>query len=55
MGLKIQEFIRNRGKCFNIVSGPVTVKNQLNTQVASFKNTDKAKVSALENSNMTNR
>jgi len=49
VGLKIQELIRNRGTCLNIVSGPVTVKNQLNTQGTCFENTDQAKVSALGN------
>jgi hypothetical protein len=55
VGLKIQELIRNRGTCLNIVSVPVTVKNQLNTQGTCFENTDQAKVSALGNINSTNR
>jgi hypothetical protein len=55
VGLKIQELIRNRGTCLNIVSGPVMVKNQLNTQGTCFENTDQAKVSVLGNINSTNR
>jgi hypothetical protein len=55
VGQKIQELIRNRGTCLNIVSGPVMVKNQLNTQGTCFENTDQAKVSALGNINSTNR
>jgi hypothetical protein len=55
VGLKIQELIRNWGTCLNIVSGPVMVKNQLNTQGTCFENTDQAKVSALGNINSTNR
>jgi hypothetical protein len=55
VGLKIQELIRNRGTCLNIVSGPVMVKNQLNTQGTCFENTDQAKVSAPGNINSTNR
>jgi hypothetical protein len=55
VGLKIQELIRNRGTCLNIVSGLVMVKNQLNTQGTCFENTDQAKVSALGNINSTNR
>ena len=55
MGLKIQELIRNRGTRLNIVSGPVTVKNQLNTQGTCFENTEQAKVSALGKINSTNR
>jgi hypothetical protein len=37
--------------CLNIVSGPVMVKNQLNTQGTCFENRDQAKVSALGNTN----
>ena len=40
---------RNQGTCLNIVSGPVMVKNQLNTQGTCFENRDQAKVSALGN------
>jgi hypothetical protein len=55
VGLKIQELIRNRGVCLNIVSGPVKVKKQFNTQGTCFEYTDQAKVTALGNINSTNR
>jgi hypothetical protein len=55
MGLKIQYLIRNWGTCLNIVSGPVTLKHQLQHLGDVFQKYRLDKVSAIGEINSNNR